>query len=172
MPVNKLMDKLMKNDDSNTVKKIINVLSSGMPITARPFEVIAGAADCGKDENRVIKIINDLIDEKKIRRVCAVLRQKHLGYDANAMCVFDVECDLIDSTGEFAAAMPQVSHCYKRPRGEGWPYNLYAMIHAKNRSECEMAAAEIASRPGVRSYKILYSVKELKKTNMIYFSKK
>ncbi|HPG56180.1 MAG TPA: radical SAM protein [Candidatus Wallbacteria bacterium] len=102
--------------------------------------------------------------------MAAILRQRKIGYSANAMCVFNVDADKIDAAGEYAASFAEVSHCYKRAKSGNWPYNLYAMVHGHEKSECEAVAQKIAARSGASSYKLLYSISELKKENMIYFS--
>lgn len=148
-------------------KRIINKISGGIEILRRPYQVVADAA--GTSEDEVLETLATLVKEKKIRRVCAILRQRELGYGANAMCVFDVAPENIDAAGEFAASFEQVSHCYKRPRRDKWPFNLYAMIHGRSKDDCAAAASQIAVYSGSVSYKMLYSVKELKKENMVYF---
>lgn len=148
-------------------KKIINKISGGIEISRRPYQTVADAA--GTSEDEVLETLNTLVKEKKIRRVCAILRQRELGYGANAMCVFDVAPENIDAAGEFASSFEQVSHCYKRPRSDKWPFNLYAMIHGRSKDDCATTAARIALFSGAVSYKMLYSVKELKKENMTYF---
>lgn len=148
-------------------KKIINSLSRGIEICARPFEKIAREASVS--EETVIGTLETLMNEKRIRRLCAVLRHRRLGYAANAMCVFDISDENVDAAGEYAASFPEVSHCYKRTRAESWPYNLYAMVHAHTEAECAAVADNIASKSAAADYKLLYSVKELKKENMIYF---
>jgi len=36
-----------------------------------------------------------------------------------------------------------VSHCYERPRRATWPYNLYTMIHGRDRASCERVASRL-----------------------------
>ncbi len=148
-------------------KKIIFAASRGIEIAARPFEKIAREVSAG--EEAVIGALETLVNEKRIRRLCAVLRHRRLGYAANAMCVFDVSDKNVDAAGEYAASFPEVSHCYKRSRAESWPYNLYAMVHAHTEAECSAVADKIASMSAAADFKLLYSVRELKKENMIYF---
>jgi hypothetical protein len=61
-----------------------------------------------------------------------------------------------------------VSHCYLRPRAEGWPYNLFAMVHGSTGDEVETKRAQIAALLGAhcRASDILYSTRILKKTGM------
>ena len=64
---------------------------------------------------------------------------------------------------------PAVSHCYDRNTAPNWNYNLYTMIHAKSREECEQIVKSLADSTGIDQYQMLYSKKEWKKTSMKYF---
>ncbi len=62
-----------------------------------------------------------------------------------------------------------VSHCYRRPRHlPDWPYNLFAMVHGKDRTEVEEKSRRIADLLGdaCRGHEILYSSRILKKTGL------
>jgi len=66
-------------------------------------------------------------------------------------------------------ALPFVSHCYRRPRRPPeWRYNLFAMVHARQRAETEARIAEIRAllAPALRAGEVLYSTRILKKTGM------
>ena len=70
-----------------------------------------------------------------IKRFGVVVRHHELGYRANAMCVWDIPDDKVDSIGQNIARKPPVTLCYRRPRRlPDWPYNLFCMIHGKERS--------------------------------------
>lgn len=158
---------MITSEFSKEEKSIINVISNGIEITEKPFELIA--RKCETTQDKVITLLERLLREKKIRRFCAIVRQRQAGYHSNAMCAFDIADEKTDSAGEFTAALNEVSHCYKRPRRNGWPYNFYAMIHAKSDGECEALAKKIAGFAGALNFKILYSLEELKKQSMRYF---
>jgi DNA-binding Lrp family transcriptional regulator len=64
------------------------------------------------------------------------------------------------------AGFGEVSHCYERVRYPEWDYNLYAMIHARTREECERTAHDISRATGISDYMILFSEKEFKKTGV------
>jgi DNA-binding Lrp family transcriptional regulator len=70
------------------------------------------------------------------------------------------------------AEFSQVSHCYRRNTTDGWPYNLYTMIHAKNEASCLDVVHKISKKTGIQTYTLLFSKKELKKTSMQYFIQK
>jgi DNA-binding Lrp family transcriptional regulator len=66
-------------------------------------------------------------------------------------------------------ALPFVSHCYRRPRRlPDWPYNLFAMVHGRNRAETQRLVEDIVPvlGPALRAYDVLYSLRILKKTGL------
>jgi len=149
------------------IKKLINILSRGIEITARPFSDIAAKVEMTEDA--VVEEVNKLIREKKIRRFAAVIRQGKVGYGANAMCAFNVEDRFVTAAGEEAAKLSEVSHCYERARAGSWNYNIYAMVHAKDAAECRAIAKKIADLAHTSDYRVIFSSRELKKQNAVYF---
>jgi DNA-binding Lrp family transcriptional regulator len=66
-------------------------------------------------------------------------------------------------------ALPFVSHCYRRPRRlPHWRYNLFAMVHGRDRVETQRLVDEIIPvlGPAARASDVLYSVRILKKTGL------
>ena len=62
-----------------------------------------------------------------------------------------------------------VSHCYLRPRHPPeWPYNLFAMVHGRDRDEVRRKAEQIVSILGshCRGHETLFSKRILKKTGL------
>ena len=72
--------------------------------------------------------------------------------------------------GEKIAAYRAVTHCYRRPTYSDWPYNIFAMIHARTQEECGDVVSEIAKETGVTEHSVLYSTKEFKKVRVQYFT--
>ncbi|MBC2743612.1 MAG: Lrp/AsnC family transcriptional regulator [Desulfosarcina sp.] len=72
--------------------------------------------------------------------------------------------------GVIRASFRAVSHCYRRDPADGWPYNLYTMIHGKNEKDCRNTARKMSEKSGVPTYQLLFSRRELKKISMTYFS--
>jgi len=71
--------------------------------------------------------------------------------------------------GEMVGALNFVSHCYHRPRHlPDWPYNLFAMVHGKDRAEVESKVQQIAVLLNVNDegHTVLYSSRILKKTGL------
>ena len=105
-----------------------------------------------------------------LRRFGAVLRHQLAGFTANGLSVWEVPDADITHVGELLATFSEITHCYARPRLPDWPYSLYAMIHAHTREECAAIAARIAGTTGISSYRMLFSLREFKKTSMQYFA--
>ncbi|OQY54709.1 MAG: AsnC family protein, partial [Desulfobacteraceae bacterium 4572_88] len=91
------------------------------------------------------------------------------GFEANAMVAWQVDEEQIEAVGEKMASFRQVSHCYRRNPAEGWPYNLYTMVHAKDETSCREIVRKLSAETSAEAYALLFSRKELKKTSMQYF---
>lgn len=148
-------------------KAIVKALQDDFPLCAEPYKILAQRA--GLDEEEFLQRVRELVDEKKIRKMGAVLRHREVGFKANALCAWHVPPDKLDELAQIMTAHAAVSHCYDRTPAPNWNYNLYTMIHAKTRDECEKIIAELSNRTGITNYKILYTKREWKKTGMKYF---
>ena len=105
-----------------------------------------------------------------MRRFAAVMNHRSAGFKANAMGVWAVPDDELDEIGPRMAGFALVSHCYRRPTYEDWPYSVFTMVHGKNARECEQTIAAIQAETGVDEYALLWSIKEYKKTRVQYFT--
>jgi DNA-binding Lrp family transcriptional regulator len=148
-------------------KKVIASIQGDIPIAERPYEILARRI--GIPEAQFLETMQQLTDRGVIRRFGATLRHQKSGYQANAMTAWQVDEDRIQEVGEIMASFRAVSHCYRRDPAEGWPYNLYTMIHGQSEADCRETARQIAETAGVTTYQLLFSRKELKKISMTYF---
>jgi len=147
-------------------RRIIAATSGGLPLTPAPFAEVAGWL--GLTEKTVIDRMAAMQTAGVIRRVAVAPNHYALGLVANGMSVWDVDDTRAVALGEKVGALDFVSHCYLRPRADGWPYNLFAMIHGHNRDEVESLRARIAALLGEAcdTSDILYSTRILKKTGL------
>jgi DNA-binding Lrp family transcriptional regulator len=148
-------------------KKIMAAIQGDIPISERPYGTIA--QNLGITEKVLLETLQDLCDRGVIRRFGATLRHQKSGFSANAMVAWQVDKERIDAVGEIMAAFKEVSHCYRRRPAENWPYNLYTMIHARDRASCRDVARRISEKTEVQDFTLLFSRKEFKKTSMTYF---
>ena len=108
---------------------------------------------------------------KRMRRFGAILRHQEAGFAFNAMvCLAELDKSPNNSAGAILAQKPFISHCYDRPAFEGFPYTLYAMMHAQSADELDRNIKEAAESIGNPDYVVLHSVRELKKTSYRFFA--
>lgn len=148
-------------------RRIVTATQAGLPLTARPYHAVAEKLGLPADE--VMRRIERMLRAGAIRRIGAVANHYALGWKANGMSVWDVADAQASEAGHLVGALDFVSHCYRRPRcPPDWPYNLFAMVHGRNRGEVADKVARIAALLGERDrgHEILYSTKILKKTGL------
>lgn len=153
---------------SELEKKIIASIQGQIPICERPYLEIANRLNIS--EAQLLEVLQSLVDRGVIRRFGATLKHQKTGFRANAMGAWQVDEARIDAVGTRMAASKHISHCYRRNPTEGWPYNLYTMIHAADEVTCREVARKLAEETGVDRYQLLFSRRELKKTSMKYFT--
>jgi len=113
-----------------------------------------------------MELVRSMLAEGKIKRLGAVPNHYALGIRANGMAVWDVPDDRVSEVGPRLGQMPEVSHCYRRPRHlPAWPYNLYAMIHGYTREEVLAAVERIARELGIDGlpHEVIFSTRVRKK---------
>jgi len=148
-------------------RKVIALIQADIPVTARPFLELA--RKIGVEEEDVLETLRRLQKDGIIRRFGVTIRHQMSGYEANAMVAWQVDEKRINGVGKMMAAFEGVSHCYRRNPVDGWPYNLYTMIHAKTEKGCHELAEAMSTLTSVKDYTLLFSRDELKKTSMRYF---
>ena len=104
-----------------------------------------------------------------MRRFAAVMNHRSAGFKANAMGVWAVPEDRLEEIGPHMASFAAVSHCYRRPTYDDWPYSVFTMVHGRSARDCEATIAAIRTDTGIDEYALLWSVKEYKKVRLRYF---
>lgn len=152
--------------DPNLVRCLVELTQSGLPLVDNPWDWIG--EHLGLDEDAVLTLLRQLQDDGAIRRIAAVPNHYRLGYKHNGMTVWDVEDTHLPRLGQLLGSQPFVSHCYRRPRREGWHYNLFAMVHGRSAGEIEDYRAQIRQLLGdaCRADEMLVSSRILKKTGL------
>lgn len=148
-------------------RRIVLATQDGLPLEPMPYHRIAESL--GVSAQTVQERIAAMLSCGKIRRIGIVPNHYRLGFVANGMSVWDVPDDWVRKLGRQVAELEFVSHCYRRPRHlPDWPYNLFAMVHAKDRASVAEKVAQIARIIGDhnRGHTILYSKRILKKSGL------
>ncbi|HEY9532475.1 MAG TPA: AsnC family transcriptional regulator [Burkholderiales bacterium] len=147
--------------------KIVRATQAGLPLVPQPYAEVARRI--GISEEALLSRLKAMLADGRIRRIGAVPNHYALGYRANAMTVWDVDDAQVDELGRQVGALPFVSHCYRRPRRlPHWRYNLFAMVHGRDRAETQRLVDEMVPVLGkaLRASDVLYSVRILKKTGL------
>lgn len=147
--------------------ELIRVLQGNLPDSITPYSVLAENLQWQVDD--VIFIASRLLEAEVVRRFGAVLRHQKAGFVANAMGVWQVDPEQAAEVGEIMARFKEVSHCYQRPTLPDWPYSLFTMIHGRTVEDCGDVMKRISLATGVKTYSMLFSTAELKKSSMQYF---
>lgn len=148
-------------------RAIVAATQAGLPLVPDPWAEVA--RQVGTDAETMKARLAAMQAGGIVRRIAAVPNHYALGYRANGMSVWDVPDDRVEAVGRRVGELAFVSHAYRRPRHPGvWPYNLFAMVHGRDRAEVEAKVARIADLLGAdaRAHTVLYSTRILKKTGL------
>jgi len=154
---------------TDTDRELIAAIQQGLPLVSRPYAQVA--AQLGMGEAEVIARLTELQDAGMIKRMGVVVRHRALGYRANAMVVWDVPDSELERVGRLLAAETCVTLCYQRPRRlPGWPYNLFCMIHGRERDIVLRRLAQIIEYYGLQSlqHSVLFSSRSFKQRGAHY----
>jgi len=148
---------------------LITLMQRGLPLTATPY------ADLGKklnlDEEDVIQRIQNLNEMNVIKRFGVVVRHHELGYRANAMTVWNIPDEAVSELGSCMGQFDFVTLCYRRPRRlPDWPYNLFTMIHGKDRNDvlANIQLLAVSCQLDEIEHKVLFSTRRFKQRGAIY----
>lgn len=138
------------------------VVESGLPLQPLPFDAWALATE--RTTADVLQTLQRWLGSGVLRRFGTVVRHHELGFAANAMAVFDVPDDAVDRIGRALAAEPGLTLIYRRERAGDWPYNLYCMVHGRDRATVTDVLAGVMARHGLHACKhgVLFSLRRFK----------
>ncbi|WP_428354598.1 AsnC family protein [Methyloprofundus sp.] len=149
--------------------QLIVAIQEGLAVVSRPYALIAEQLDI--DEMEVIERLSRLKQQGLIKRLGVIVKHRRLGYQSNAMVVFDIPDDITTQKGQEISQLAFINLCYLRPRqGEQWPYNLFCMIHGKSREVVLEQLAELIEHCDLAgyTYDILFSPRCFKQRGAIY----
>lgn len=150
-------------------RALLAAVAEGLPLVQRPYAAIG--ARLGLSEDAVLAGLGRLVADGVISRLGIVVRHHELGWRANAMTVWDVPDERVPAAGACLRELPFVTLCYRRPRHPpGWPYNLFCMIHGRDR-ETVLAQVEAATSEaglGGLARDVLFSLRRFKQRGARY----
>jgi DNA-binding Lrp family transcriptional regulator len=149
-------------------RQIMQALSTGLDIAARPFASLA--ARLGRPEAEVLERIGVLEAAGVLSRIGIIVRHRALGWRSNAMVVWQVAQEDVARAGLALASTPGITLCYQRRPAPGhWPYTLYAMIHARSRPEAMEVLERACTVAGLAGtpHQVLFSIRCFKQTGAL-----
>jgi siroheme decarboxylase len=156
---------------SQDERRLVGVLQSGLPILSHPYAVLAERA--GLTEEALMHRLKGWVERGVIRRFGFVARHHELGFQANAMVVWHVPDVMARSFGSRLAREEGVTLCYRRnsspPR---WPYNLYCMVHGRDKEMTERQIERITESAGLGAFArdVLFGVMRFKQRGARYMN--
>lgn len=156
-------------DLSERDRLLIGAIQGGLPLHPQPYAQVG--ARIGMDEREVITRLRALQESGVIKRMGVIVRHHELGYRANAMVVWDVPDVDVSALGHCLGGFDFVTLCYRRPRRlPDWPYNLFCMIHGRDRDTVLENIAFLVERCGLQhlSCKVLFSRRRFKQQGALY----
>lgn len=150
----------LTSEQSSALKAAVE---EGLPLTPRPYKTLATAL--GATEEAVIATLQNWLNSGLIKRLGIVVQHRKLGYVANAMVVWDIPSETVDQIAAKIAAENCVTLCYRRPRRlPDWPYNLFSMIHGKDRGRVLSQLENIVDKHSLHNIprNVLFSTKQFK----------
>jgi siroheme decarboxylase len=150
--------------------QLLEVVQTGLPVCQRPYAEIGSMLDM--PESEVIERLTRLKQKGLIKRMGVIVKHHQLGYRANAMIVWNVPDNLVKQLGGHISRFAFVTLCYQRPRHSDWPYNLYCMIHGKDRATVLTQLEQLNTACGLTGFdrEILFSRRCFKQRGAIYQS--
>ena len=152
-------------------RKLLAAIQGGLPLDPHPYAVVG--EEIGISEAAVVEQIEKLQQHGVIRRMGVIVHHRPLGYSANAMVVWNLPTELIETFGNRVSPLDFVTLCYqRRPSLPAWPYTLYTMIHGKDRESVLAHIETLKSLAPVDEvdYQVLFSSRRFKQQGARYFT--
>ncbi|MDP2728568.1 MAG: Lrp/AsnC family transcriptional regulator [Dehalococcoidia bacterium] len=92
-------------------RRLLNLLQSGFPLTAKPFAALGESL--GISEAETLERVQRLKAEKVIRQISAIFDSRALGYQTT-LAAFRVPEDRLEEVAASVNEYPGVSHNYAR----------------------------------------------------------
>ncbi len=140
------------------------LVEDGLPLLPQPYDAWAQALGCSPEA--VLATLARWLAQGSLRRFGTVVRHHELGFGANAMAVFDVPDAQVDACGQALARQPGITLAYCRERAPGWRYNLFCMVHGRDRATVQQVLARVRPACGLAAWPqaVLFSCRRFKQT--------
>lgn len=128
---------------SDTDRRVLNVLQTGLPLVPRPFQVMA--AQLGMSEEQLLTRLAQLRAAGYIRRLGPFFDSSRLGYVSTLVAV-RAEATELAAVAQWVNGHAGVTHNYQRTGR----YNLWFTLITGTLAEQTAFLSRLAKQPGVR----------------------
>ncbi len=149
--------------------RLVAAVQGGLEVVPEPYAALAARA--GLTTAQALERLRQWLEAGVARRIGVVLRHDALGYNANAMAVWDLPDADVSQAGARMARHAEVTLCYRRERvPPRWRYNLYCMLHGRDRAAVEATLQRLAREEGLAGYPhaVLFSTRCFKQRGARY----
>jgi DNA-binding Lrp family transcriptional regulator len=150
---------------------VLAELARGLAFEPAPYAALGSAL--GLSEAEVLQLSRTLLADGVIKRFGIVVRHHELGFNANAMVVWDIPDTEVAALGKALAQAAGVHLCYRRSRClPDWPYNLFCMIHGQTQATVTARIAALNQDFALSRYPhaVLFSLQRYKQCGARYFA--
>ncbi|MBE2293869.1 MAG: Lrp/AsnC family transcriptional regulator, partial [Phycisphaerales bacterium] len=154
---------------SDADRNLLAALQPGLSLINQPYHALGQALDLS--EQAVLERLHGWLQQGLIKRLGIIVHHRALGYHANAMVVWDIPDTEVGMVGRNLAMESGVNLCYRRPRRlPHWRYNLFCMIHGRERDEvlAQIERLRIARNLESYPYSVLFSVRCFRQRGAYY----
>lgn len=148
-------------------RAMIRVLQGDTEVRSDYFAALAAKA--GMNEWDFLSHLELWRRSGRLKRIGLLLAHRQAGWTANGMCCWNVEGDTTE-VGRALAACGEVTHCYERAQTPAFPYNVFAMVHARSLEDATAQYARLEAAAALTDGVMLVSTREYKKTSMTFFA--
>lgn len=148
---------------SEQERALLLIVQEEIPLVPEPYREMAERI--GASEEQVLSMLGSLLARQVIKRLAAVPNHYALGVTHNGMSVWNVPDERVSEVGAKLGQRTEITHCYRRPRQPGWPYNVFAMVHGMSREEVLSKIDAITREAGLEDceHDVVFSTRILKK---------
>ncbi|MGR9116365.1 MAG: siroheme decarboxylase subunit beta [Gammaproteobacteria bacterium] len=150
-------------------QQLLEAVQTGLPVCSRPYAAIG--RQISMTESEVIARLAKLKQQGLIKRLGIIVKHNRLGYRANAMVVWNIPDAEVKELGRTISGFDFVTLCYQRPRRlPDWPYNLFCMIHGKDRNTVLHQLETLTEACDLMPYErdVLFSLRCFKQRGALY----
>lgn len=154
-------------DTDETDQAILHITQDEIPLIREPFEGVA--KETGISQEDAIARLKRLINDGVIKRLGISVNQRKVGIVANAVVVWKVSPEQVESVGNTLSSYKEVTHCYERKTDPiKWEHNLFTVLHGYDRESVEKFAEKLSESVGIRDYLVLFSNEQFKRTSVMH----